>query len=156
RVRVDVRKLLALIPDRFDKAHQPEDVHAGDIQFVGDKGVEVGKLPHATNKDEAPSEPASSATDDDEERGVDADIHLENARLLQSPIDLSPRGTLSIRVRRSGKKVRGRLEMTKGELSLGGRMHPLEAGSLTYDDAHPEGYLDLTFVKKVPAHAMRE
>ena len=35
-LRADVDRLEVLFPDRFDKAHQPEDVHAGDVLFVGD------------------------------------------------------------------------------------------------------------------------
>jgi hypothetical protein len=163
KVDAQVKKLVVLFPDRFDKAHQPEDVHVGDVMFVGDPSVSVGKLPvpasvaaKAAAEKTAQAMPMETPDEEDEERGLDATIRIDGARVLQSPIDVSPRGSLSIRVRPSGRTIRGKLVMTKGELSLGGKMHALKEGSLVFDEQHPEGFMDLTFTRKVPPGAMPE
>ncbi|MEZ4300043.1 MAG: hypothetical protein R3B70_34160, partial [Polyangiaceae bacterium] len=44
-VKVGVNKLDVSIPDRFERAHQPEDVAAGDLVFLDEDKVPVGKLP---------------------------------------------------------------------------------------------------------------
>ncbi len=154
---VDVKRLALLIPDRFDKAHNPEEVHWGDVTIVGD-GPAVGKL--AVPPKPAPPPPAPPPSDPRAgptvETGMDIEVRVaRGAKLLQSPIELHPEGTLTIAVRPSGRTVRGRLDMRGGELSLGGKMHPLARGSLTFDDKAPQGWLDLTFSKKLPPWALR-
>ncbi len=153
---VDVKKLDVSFPDRFDKAHQPEEVHAGDVFVVDDKN-RVGKLPVP------PKPPVPKQTDAQptaappaEPSGMDIEIRVaKGARLLQSPMELHPHGTISIKVRPTGREVRGELTIEKGELSLGGRMHPLKRGSLRFDDKAPSGWIDLWFKKELPPWALR-
>lgn len=49
-VGVDVKKLEVLFPDRYERSHQQEDAHVGDVLVLGDTGadgkpIEIGKLP---------------------------------------------------------------------------------------------------------------
>lgn len=159
KIEVDVRTLQALIPDRLEKGHQPEDLHLGDVYVVGEPGVQVGKLPVPESVAEkarlAAAPPAPPVVDDG--TGTDIKIRVHpGARILQSPIDLSPRGELSVRIRPSGREIRGQLVMDKGELSLGGKMHELEKGSFTFDEKHPTGDMDLWFAKKLAPHQLRD
>ncbi len=154
KVTVDVDKLEALFPDRFDKAHQPEDVHAGDL--IDLKTGKLGKLPVPDSVKppakvaEKPSDPAPPSKDTEI-----AIVLKPGARVLQSPIDFTTQGRLDIAIRSGVRTIRGKLEMTKGELSLGGAMHPLTAGSYTFDDKHPGGWLELAFEKQMEPWALR-
>jgi hypothetical protein len=160
KVAVDVTRLDVSIPDRFDKAHQPEELHVGDVFEIGDPDSPLGKLPVPESKkaaaaaDPASAEATPAATS--EESGLDVDIAIApGARVLQSPIELVTGGKLHVASRPSGRSVRGQLKMSGGELSLGGKMHPLREGSLTFDEAHPKGHIDLTFDKPLPPSALR-
>ncbi|MBK6513985.1 MAG: translocation/assembly module TamB domain-containing protein [Polyangiaceae bacterium] len=163
------------MPDRFDKAHQPEDVHAGDVLFLGDADVALGKLPVPTAVKEkadreraereraavpaAAGEPVAGAAlkAPAEPTGFDLDVHVApGSRLFFSPIDVTTGGDLRVEIRPEGRKIRGKLAMTKGELSLGGKMHPLKQGSWVFDDAHPSGEVDLTFERQLPPWALRD
>lgn len=160
KVNVDVQKLTVLFPDRFEKAHQPEDVHVGDVIELRDGAVARGKLPVpesvAAAKAKLTEPPSPPAADDQPMSG--ADIHLvvrPGARVLQSPIDFTAGGALDVAIRGSERKIRGGLTMSGGELSLGGVMHPLTKGSLTFDEQHPKGFLDLSFAKKLAPWQLR-
>lgn len=167
---VNVDALEVTFPDRFDKAHQPEDFHVGDVVFLDQSGAQIGKLPVPESVKKAHDEAvilaasaggtlpyAAPVTDaPTEETGFDIDIQIKpGARLFQSPIDLTTGGNIGIAIRPTGRKVRGKLVMSKGELSLGGAMHPLREGSLVFDDAHPQGFIDLWFEKKLSNVALR-
>jgi hypothetical protein len=163
-VNVDVQKLTVLFPDRFEKAHQPEDVHVGDVIELRDGTVARGKLPVpesvalAKTKLAEPRPPQEAAVDAPGTPPSGADIHLvvqPGARVLQSPIDFTTGGTLDVALRGSERTIRGALTMTAGELSLGGAMHPLTKGSLTFDDQNPKGFLDLSFAKKLAPWQLR-
>ena len=168
KATVEVKKLEVLFPDRYEKAHQPEDSHVGDVLVVGDtlsggQVVEPGKLPlpaSALENAEHGKEGESSAVAKDgeaEPSGLDVDIQIDKgARLFQAPIDLSPEGTIHIESRKTGRKIRGALAMQNGSLSLGGADHPLTSGSLTFDDTHPSGWIDLSFAKHMKPSALRD
>ena len=92
-----------------------------------------------------------------EEKGLDLDIHIaKGAKVLLSPLEMHPSGSLSIAIRGTERKTRGTLDMTGGELSLGGKMHPLKKGTLTFDEAHPTGWVDLWFDRPLPPWALRD
>ena len=151
---VDVKKLELLVPDRFERAHQPEDVQAGDVFFLDDGKTKLGKLPvpAALTEKAAAKKPAEPA----KEGGFDIAIHVaKGARLLQAPIDLHPEGDISVKIRPTGREVRGALTMVGGALSLGGATHPITKGSLTFDEKNPSGYLDLHFERKMKPAALR-
>lgn len=46
--------------------------------------------------------------------------------------------------------------MTRGELSLGGKMHALKEGSLSFDDKHPQGWADLWFEQPLAPWQLRD
>lgn len=166
RVDVDVTRLELLVPDRFEKAHQPEDVHVGDVFFVGEPGVVPGKLPVPESvrlRAEAAAAPPGTAAEEalhtPPTEGPGTDIHIavrKGARVFQSPIDLSPEGAIHVALGPAGRVVRGRLDMRGGELSLGGWMHPLEKGSLVFDEAHPRGNIDLWFARPLSPPKLRD
>ncbi len=170
RRKVDVRvdRLVVLVPDRFEKAHQSEEPHVGDVFFIGAPGVRAGRLPvpgtgqakpkvpEGSTLSSAPSQPPPPAPAPPAEgaRGTDIRITIaDGARVFQSPMDLAPTGTLEVALDEAGRTVRGQLVMRKGELSLGGAMHGLEKGSITFDEAHPAGNLDLWFARRLEKHA---
>lgn len=173
QAKIDVKKLELLIPDRFEKAHQPEDVHVGDLVFLGETPngtggtVALGKLPigagtlekieqekAASEKANEPPPPPGAAPPP--ETGLDLDIKIaKGAHVMQSPIDLWPRGELHIERRAAGRKITGRLDIDKGELSLGGAFHALAKGSITFDEKNPGGFLDLSFEKPLKPSALR-
>lgn len=174
KATLDVKSLEVLFPDRFDKAHQPEDVHVGDLVFLGDTPsglgapVALGKLPippgvlEKREQEKAAREAAEAAAvatvggPPAPETGLDLDIHIEKgAHLMQSPIDLWPHGSLHIERRASGRKITGKLDIDKGELSLGGAFHALAKGSLTFDEKNPAGFIDLYFEKPLKPVALR-
>jgi hypothetical protein len=168
---IEVDKLSLEVPDRFEKAHQPEDVHAGDVLFLNEQDVALGKLPVPTAvKEKAEREraekeraaapvavAAAAPPPPSEPTGFDLDVHVApGSRLFFSPIDVTTGGDLRVEIRPDGRKIRGKLSMTKGELSLGGKMHPLKEGSWVFDDAHPSGEVDLTFERQLPPWALRD
>lgn len=159
---IDVDKLEVKFPDRFDKAHQPEDVHAGDVVILGEAETELGKLPVPPAVKEAAEIAEAKATGQpvppaDPESGLDVEIRIaKGARLFQSPIDLKTGGEIKVQVRPEGRTIRGRLDMISGELSLGGKMHPLREGSLVFDEQNPKGFVDLWFEKPMPPWALRD
>lgn len=173
---IDVDHLDVQFPDRFEKAHQPEDLHVGDVVFLdpNDESVaKVGQIPLPESVAKAKKEleerqklaalglppPAPPAPEPGhEDDGVDVDVHVApGAHLFQSPIDLTTGGSITITTRQGQEtKIRGKLVMSKGELSLGGKMHPLREGSLVFDEEHPKGYIDLWFEKKLPNPALRD
>ncbi|MFO0552874.1 MAG: translocation/assembly module TamB domain-containing protein [Polyangiaceae bacterium] len=166
-VNVEVDKLELLIPDRFDKAHQPEDVAVGDVMYVGDADVKVGQLsvPESKKKKEEHVDPSCFVPPPDApdvaaaepESGMDLDVHIaDGAHLVQASIDLTTGGRISVKRREKDVKIRGQLVMSKGQLQLGGALHDLREGSLTFDEAHPTGYLDLWFEKILPNQALRD
>ena len=171
-ITVDIDKLEIAFPDRFDKAHQPEDVHTGDVVILGKDQPTLGQLPLpesvkakveaklASQKQlqlEGATAPRATPTETaPAEEGTDIDIHIaKGARLFQSPLDLKPSGTIAVSVRPSGRTIRGQLTMAGGELSLGGKMHPLKEGNLTFDANHPQGWVDLQFEKPLAPWQLR-
>ncbi len=165
---LDVDALEVSVPDRFEKAHQPEEVHAGDLVMLDEGKVALGKLavPESVKaKAEAaraaaeagPPTETVAAAPSAEEKGLDLDIHIaKGAKVLLSPLEMHPSGSLSIAIRGTERKTRGTLDMTGGELSLGGKMHPLKKGTLTFDEAHPTGWVDLWFDRPLPPWALRD
>ncbi|MFO0616402.1 MAG: AsmA family protein [Polyangiaceae bacterium] len=178
-VGVDIKKLEVLFPDRYERSHQQEDSHLGDLMVLGDTGsdgkaIELGKLPVApavlekikkeeearvaqaevpvagTPEGAPPVAPAPAS-------GADITITVEpGARLFQAPIDVSPQGTISLELRPGSRKIRGKLTMNGGSLQLGGAIHPLLEGALTFDDANPQGFMDVSFGKKAKNSALRD
>lgn len=161
-VDVSVSKLEVLVPDRFERAHQPEDVHAGDIVFLGEDKVPLGKLPVPPKEDPAAiaakQERAKRlAKGDAAEEGYDVRVQIpEGAHLLQAPIDLYPKGDVAVKIRPWGREIRANVSFGRGGLSLGGVPHGLVKGLIVFDDANPKGFLDLSFERPMRAAALRQ
>ncbi|MBK8258973.1 MAG: hypothetical protein IPK82_40725 [Polyangiaceae bacterium] len=158
KVKVSVKALELLIPERFERAHQPEDVQAGDLIILDEGKVAKGKLPvpdSVANKGkEAPKEAKAA---EEEESGLDLSVHIaDGAHLLQAPIEIWPKGEVTVKSRPSGREVNANLTITRGGLSLGGQNHGLVKGSLVFDKANPQGFLDLYFEHPMRAAALRQ
>jgi len=69
-------------------------------------------------------------------------------------MELHPHGTITVKIRPSGRTIAGKLAIDGGELSLGGKMHRLTRGSLSFDERR-QGYIDLWFEKELPPWALR-
>lgn len=150
RVSATVRKLDLLVPERFERAHQPEDAHAGDVVILGEDATPLGKL--------APPRPARAAAP--AKKGgasYDIDVHIaEGAHILQAPVELWPRGDISVKIRPTDRVIDARLDITRGGLSLGGADHTLAKGSVKFDKQHPDGWLDLVFERPMRPAALRQ
>ncbi|MFO0591636.1 MAG: translocation/assembly module TamB domain-containing protein [Polyangiaceae bacterium] len=158
KASLNVTKLDLLLPERFERAHQPEDVQVGDVFYLDEKKVAKGKLPVAPPPEAPKEEPkaVAAAGTPAAEEGFDVDIHVDNARLFRAPIDVHPKGDLKIAIRPSGRTTRGKLVVTGGQLQLGGKQHTAMNGSLTFDDEHPKGWLDLNFARQLKPSQLRD
>jgi hypothetical protein len=151
KIDVEVGSLELLIPDRFPRAHQPEEVSLGDVYYVEGE-VKAGVLPVAKKAPEPPATPEGAS-----QGGLDLVVRIpRKVHILQDPMDLWPVG--EIRVERRGEKrhIDGLLTMQDGWLSLGGRKHPLERGTIRFDDEHPGGVMDLWFARTEHETTLRE
>jgi hypothetical protein len=141
---VSVKKLALRMPDRFDKAHWPEQTSLGDVAFLGDEGVRLGKLakpkpapkPHA-----APADPAKVHTWI--RVRIPRPVHVQ-----KPPFDMRASGALDVRLVHGEPRPRlhGELTVHEGHMDLGGRDHRIDRrkkSRIFFDDAHPGGELDL-------------
>src|SRR5262249_3710552 len=128
-VDATVNSLAFRSPDRFDRAHQPEQISVGgDVIFV-DKTTRAGKLPYTP-----PAAPAAPH----HRRPVAIRVPLpKSIRRNQAPFDVDATGELTVKIRDEGVVTRGGLAMHRGKLFLFGREHELVEGSLTFTDEHP-------------------
>lgn len=146
-VDATVKSLALRAPDRLERGHFPEKIGpGGDIIFV-DKTTRVGALPYVP-----PPTPTVK-----KRRPMNIRVHIpQPIRVEQTPMDVMAKGELAVTVRDEGVQTRGVLTMTDGKLNLFGRDHKLLGGTLTFDDAHPKGYLALEFERILPRYAQRE
>ncbi|MBA2542995.1 MAG: translocation/assembly module TamB domain-containing protein, partial [Deltaproteobacteria bacterium] len=133
-------------PDRLERGHYVEKASvSGDI-IVVDQNTKLGRLAVA-----------AVPTAAKKRRAMDIRIHIPKAiRLDQTPMDVMARGDITVAIRDSGIVTRGKLTMDRGKLNLFGRDHALTEGSLTFSEQHPQGFLALTFERKLPDVAMRD
>lgn len=155
RVDVTVHALNVSMPDRLDKAHWPEKPHLGDVLFLGDEGVAIGKLPRPAPSAAASAPPSPPPPPDQPgAAGTDLFVHLPKPIKVQKmPFELVAKGELAVKLR-PGKKpaVSGELAVVDGYMSLGGRNHamdPRHKSRIFFDAAHPSGELDL-WVRRAP------
>jgi hypothetical protein len=148
KVRIEVRALEMLVPERFARALQPEATSLGDVAFVGEPGVRVGSLP-VPKRAEVVEPPKAGEVQ--EARGAEIEIDLSRGvHVQQAPLDLWASGALRVVTRPGGRDVRGKLTVQRGKLYAFGKFHDLDQGSVVFDDANPKGYIDFNF--KRPAH----
>ena len=155
RVDATVHSLNLSMPDRLDKAHWPEKPHLGDVLFIGDEGVEIGKLPRPAPTAAAPP-PASAAPPPDAPGGAGTDVFLhipKPIKVQKMPFELVAQGELEVKLRPGQKPaIRGELAVVDGYMSLGGRNHGMDRrhrSRIFFDAEHPSGELDL-WVRRVP------
>ena len=148
-VDATVKSLALRSPDRLERGHQPELASvSGDIIFLDATSGPAGKLPVA---------PPTVVAAPRKRRAIDARIHIPKPiRLNQTPFDVMAHGELTVTVRDEGVTTRGGLTMASGTLSLFGHEHALVDGNLTFSDEHPQGWLALTFERRLPDLVMRE
>jgi hypothetical protein len=146
QVDATIHSLALRSPDRQDRGHQPELASvSGDIIYVD--RAHAGKLPYSPVPVAVPRK----------RKPIDIRVHIPKPiRLNQTPFDVMAHGDINIKVRDDGVTTRGALTMDSGSLYLFGYNHDLIQGSLVFDDAHPQGWLALTFDRKLPDVAMRE
>lgn len=160
-VSATLSELELLVPDRFERAHQPEDVQAGDVVFLGEDKVPLGKLAAPAPPEKEAPKPSAAAIAElrkaGKEEGWDIGVHIaEGVHLLQAPIDLWPSGDVSVKIRPWGREIKAHVEMGKGGLSLAGVGHGLVKGSIVFDEKNPKGVLDLEFERPMRAAALRQ
>ncbi|HVY46610.1 MAG TPA: translocation/assembly module TamB domain-containing protein, partial [Minicystis sp.] len=104
------------------------------------------RLPDRIDRTRRAPGASSASAAADAGRGWAVHVRLaDRARVEQAAFDLAAEGGVDIAFRPSGHRVRGKLTMVSGAFTLGPRRHALERGSVTFDDAHPDGFLDLHF-----------
>lgn len=157
RVDATVHELNVVMPDRLDKAHWPEKSSLGDVLFLDEKGVEVGKIPLSPQKLAQANPPAAEAPpapDAPGAEGTDVFLHIPKPIKVQKmPFELVAKGELEVKLRPGQKPaVNGELAVVDGYMSLGGRNHamdPRHKSRIFFDAAHPSGELDL-WVRRAP------
>ena len=165
RIDVDVADLELLIPGRFARAHQPEDTHLGDVIYLNPK-CDPSKDPSCPQKGKIPlSEtafrklhcPAPIALAKPQPQDITITI-AEPVHLQQHPLDVWASGRIEVKRRddEPGPTIRGALAIVRGNLSLGGRGHDLETGSITFSASHPKGYMDMHFARREPNATLRD
>lgn len=172
-IDAEVRVLSLAIPERFPRAHAPEILHLGDVAFVsgarpGEAVGVVGKLPVPV-KAEAPKPPpepiathesgdeSGDAPSESEAGGTLVTVRIPNpVHIVNAPMTLDAKGELTIRIAGGERKVRGRVEAVGGHFVLAGTKHGLDRGAIVFDDAHPQGVMDLHFSRKLQVAALRD
>jgi hypothetical protein len=153
RIDATVQSLDLSMPDRLDKAHWPEKAHLGDVLFLGDAGVAVGKLVGPVAKTAgAPSAPPPP--DAPGAAGTDVFVHiLKPIKVQKMPFELVAKGELAVKLRPGEKPaILGELVVVDGYMTLGGRNHGMDKrrrSRIYFDGAHPTGELDL-WVRHAP------
>ncbi len=143
-VDATIHSLALRSPDRLERGHFVEKASvSGDVIYEVNK---TGRLPVAA---------ASVAAK--KKRAMDIRVHIPKAiRLEQTPMDVMAKGDVVVAIREDGTRINGKLTMERGTLNLFGHDHALTSGSLTFDEAHPQGNMSLTFERKLPDVAMRD
>jgi hypothetical protein len=77
-------------------------------------------------------------------------------RLAKAPLDLTAKGTLEVALRPQGRTIQGVLQPVSGKLSLGGQDHAYAKGNIVFDEAHPQGWMDLHFQRELPKATQRD
>jgi hypothetical protein len=182
KVRVDVRALELLAPDRFLRAHAPETLSLGDVVDVSE--VPVGKLPGPPKA--APVKTPEPATEGDppgpptplapkplapkplapkplapkvegQAPGLDVVVDIPKPiRVWQAPLDLVATGRIHLVAQDGGRKIDGKLDVRAGGLMVGGADHTLVKGEVRFDDDHPAGFFDLHFERKPHVVLLRD
>ena len=146
-VDATIRSLALRSPDRLERGHFVEKASVSGDVIIVDKTTKLGRLPVAVASTVAPRK----------KRPMDIRIHIPKAiRLEQTPMDVMAKGEVTVAIREDGTRINGKLTMESGKLDLFGHAHQLLEGSLTFDDAHPQGEMALTFERQLPAVAMRD
>jgi hypothetical protein len=159
-VDVEVAALELLIPDRFDRAHQPEAVSLGDVVYLDEHEGEPGQLPQpparvAARKAEA--EAKANPPPPPDGSGLDVTIRIpKRIHVLQSPMNLYAVGNLKIQRRGSERNIQGKIQVVDGSLALGGRDHDFRQGHIVFDEKCPGGCLDLLFGRREPNTTLRD
>ncbi len=159
-IDVEVKTLELLIPDRFDRAHQPEVVSTGDVIYLK-KGMTPGKLPVPLKAlDTEAEDPFAEEKEKQEkgpETGLDVTVRIPNkVHVEQFPMNLYPVGGLTIKRRGNNRTIDGKLDMLGGDLSLGGRKHELVRGHILFDEKCSGGCMDLLFARRAEATTLRD
>jgi TamB, inner membrane protein subunit of TAM complex len=154
RVDVTVKSLNLRMPDRFEKAHWPEETAKGDVIYLDETPIEVGKLERPKGEESAPPPVTKAEPGPEPEGGTDLFVHIPNRIHAQKqPFTLVAKGELTVKIRPGQKPaVRGELDVQGGAMALGGRMYPVmqtKKSRIFFDAEHPKGELDL-WVHYVP------
>ncbi len=153
-VDVHVHALELWSPDRFLRAHQQEVTSLGDVLELGD-GAQVGKLPRPKT---LPSTPLPTARNQGSERGEKTlEVHVRiphTIHVKQRPLDLYAKGEITVERYGESRVLSGKLTCERGDLLVGGLLHPLDHGEVRMTD---EGaFLDLHFQREPSAAALRD
>lgn len=143
-----VKSLALHAPERFERGHYQEPM-TDDIIYLA-PGMTAGKLPVTVK-------PAAVAQAPKPRRPMDVRIHIpQPIRVQFTPFDVMAQGEMTVAVRADGAKTRGALTVQSGTVYLFGKYYALDAGSLSFTDEHPHGWMDMTFAHPLPDAVMRE
>jgi hypothetical protein len=158
KLDVEVAKLELLLPDRYTRAHQPEETSTGDVIYLKE-GMDPGKLPVPFKAlEEEAEDPFAEEKPKEPESGLDVAVRIPKKVhiLLSDPLSLYATGKINYKKRGTKKEINGKLTMVDGFLALGGKKHDLVRGHLLFDEACPTGCLDWLFARKETNAALRE
>ncbi len=146
KVEVVVASLDLRMPDRFDKAHWPEEISLGDIVYLDEPSAAVGKLPQP-ERTPPPPPPNPSAIDTEIAVRIPHRIHIQ-----KPPFDMQATGSLDVKISGGERHVSGEVQVHDGAMELGGNtlaVSKKHKSRILFDAEHPKGELDL-WVEKPP------
>jgi len=89
-------------------------------------------------------------------RALDVRLHIPRPiRVQQPPLDIEAQGDIAVQVRDTGVTARGALTIGDGVIELLGHRYRLVQGGFALTDAHPRGWLDVTFEHALPPAVAR-
>jgi len=161
KIDVEIPKLALLVPNRFTRAHQPEELSSGDIIELKE-GMEPGKLPvpidkrRSTEDAEQPAPEPSPKEPKGPPTGLDLHVSIPNeARVELHPLDLIVKGDIDFSRRGESKNLDGELAVVGGSLSLGGKKHELLEGKMVFEN-DCVACVDLLYGRKEANTTLRE
>lgn len=162
KIDVTVDELAVLIPDRFRRAHEPEQMSLGDVIYLDETLQPPGKLPVSAAALEAGgadpfAEQQADPAAEQPQRGLDVHVAIpHDIHLLLFPMDLYGHGAIDVSRRGDHTAVDGKITMVDGFLALGGRKHALQKGHFLFTDEHPGGFMELWFARREHDATLRD
>lgn len=169
KVDVTIASLDLYSPDRFIRAHYPQFPAYDDVVYLDESKRPAGKLPAPAGQPAPPdanatpnvtNEPATAPPAPDPNAGFDValripdEIHVVFAG--NSPIEIKLKGAMDVSKRGNDLALKGRLDVTDGQLDAMGRPFKLVNGAITADGGIDTAKAEMLFAYRPNEIALRD